>query len=328
MMFDLQNIPILRFPDDHPAKRLVLLRYLFLKEHGGIELAYKGREHEAYEFEWMCSKYGHMRKMSDFIYAHIHIYCIQDHWFENPPDPTDTETILLPQIHDACLALADWKHAARDEPRALGIAHQAERLLTVWDQSIRRRLTQIGFKPDTPPPPLAYEDVRPDEQETQLLRKGMDTSLIVETEHLTIMDYPDDHPAKRYLIASYYYMRDFACLELAWEGREHEAYDFEWHCEADDQTWQASRYYRYFMGPPEYLGGWVHQPNNPTPEELAALTKFKHAYQALGAWKRAAQDEPRALEMALRAEEVIRIHEQSVRLRLKRANIDPNPFIA
>ena len=149
-----------------------------------------------------------------------------------------------------------------------------------------------------------------------------DQAIIVSLENAPIMEFPDDHPAKRYLFEFYPYMKEFCEKEIPWKGREEEAYDFKWYCESDNRHWLISTFIYHFIGSYHVQSNWIDNPPTMTEYEKRTLDKIAHAREVLATWFEAARNEPRALNIAHRTQAVLDAMERSITYRHERHGID------
>ncbi len=126
------------------------------------------------------------------------------------------------------------------------------------------------------------------------------TPILIAPENMPIMSCPEDHPARDYVTMHSRFMDKYAELEIPWKGREHEAFDFEWHCESDGRVWLISTFIYHFLGFYHIQWNWLENPPYIMEYEVDTLEKIGHAYQVLESWERAAKNNARALERSIR----------------------------
>lgn|GEM_PF-2721584 len=143
-----KNDPIAALQDDHPARRLLIAHSNCWRECASREVAWPGREHEAFDQEWRSRVEQRRLSFSGLIYAHVCFELILTEWLEHPSEITATERRALQEsLPRARILLAECRAAAEHDgnARVLELLPLPEAFFDAWEASIRARIACDGI---------------------------------------------------------------------------------------------------------------------------------------------------------------------------------------
>ena len=146
---DRKNDPIAAFPDFHPAKRLLLIHSQCRRECVGREIAFIGREDEAFDQQFTSQVDANPWRFSAFAYIHLSFTLILTEWLEHPRYMTDDEQAVLANLPKLRMLLAECQAAAERDAnsRVLELLPLPEAYCDAREASIRARLEHDGIGP-------------------------------------------------------------------------------------------------------------------------------------------------------------------------------------
>jgi hypothetical protein len=142
--------------------------------------------------------------------------------------------------------------------------------------------------------------------------------LRIDPENDPLAALPDDHPAKRVLIARAICQRDCAGREIEFLGQEGQAFDQVWQSAVDGRPRRFSEFVYEFVCFDLILTEWLERPPVMTASEREALAEFPRLQALLAECRAAAtaeQNQP-VLEALPKAEAFVAAWEASIRARL------------
>lgn len=142
--------------------------------------------------------------------------------------------------------------------------------------------------------------------------------LRIDPENNPLAELPDDHPAKRVLIARAICQRDCAGKEIEFLGQEGQAFDQEWQSSVEQGTWRFSNFIYAFVCVDFVLTEWLEHPPVMTAAEretLAELPKLRALLAECRVAATADQNQP-VLEALPKAEAFVTDWEASILARL------------
>lgn len=149
------NDPIAAFADDHPAKRLLLAHSHCWRECAGREIAWPGREDDAFDQQWQSPVEKGRWTFSGLIYMFVCFQLVLTEWLTHPPEMTGNEHELLTKhLPRARARTAECRAAAErdDNTRVIDMLPLLEAFLDAWQASILARLASDGI-----PLPKAFQ---------------------------------------------------------------------------------------------------------------------------------------------------------------------------
>ncbi len=150
---------------------------------------------------------------------------------------------------------------------------------------------------------------------------------LIDPRNAPILEYPEDHPSKRYVMTRFRFLEDYNGLHIPWEQRGGFSYDFEWYCPEDDRNWRISEFLYCYVWTHSVQDNWLTNPANATEYEVLSLKQIKEARAIRDYWEAAAENEPLALEIAIRTAELLDTWDTSIRLRLEQVGLDADALV-
>lgn len=144
LRIDRRNDALAALPDEHPAKRVLILRAECQRDCASREIPWQGREHEAVDQTWTSNIRGRQMSFSGFIYQYVCFDLILHEWLTHPTDLTTGERAVLeqvPQLHgllEECHAAA----VADNNTRILDLLPKAQAFVAEWEACVRRRIKE------------------------------------------------------------------------------------------------------------------------------------------------------------------------------------------
>ena len=131
-------------PDEHPAKRALILQAECRRDCASREISWPGRELEAVDQTWTSRIRGRQMSFSGFIYQFVCFDLILDGWLTHPSDLTPGERAVLEHVPQL-LGLLEECHAAAvadNNPRILTMLPKARAFVAEWEACVRRRIEE------------------------------------------------------------------------------------------------------------------------------------------------------------------------------------------
>jgi hypothetical protein len=91
-----------------------------------------------------------------------------------------------------------------------------------------------------------------------------------------LFSFPEEHPARRFLIAFMKCQRECVGREIGYKDEEQLAVDQEWFSSRDLRTWTFSSFAYQYLSYAIELDGWLTSAMSPTEEEIATLERLPH----------------------------------------------------
>lgn len=144
-----KNDPLAVLPDDHPAKRVLVLRAVCQRECAGREIPWPEREREAVDQTWNSTIRGRQCTFSGFIYEFVCFDLILDEWLTHPSIVTPGERAVFERVPQLLGLLDECRAAAvaEDNTPVLEMLPKARAFVTEWEASVRRRIEEDNLPP-------------------------------------------------------------------------------------------------------------------------------------------------------------------------------------
>lgn len=142
------NDPLAAFPDDHPAKRVLILRAECQRDCAGLEVPWPGREHEAVDQTWDSQIRGRQCSFSGFIYGFVCFDLIVHGWLKRPAYLTPEEQAVLERTPELLGLLEECQAAsvAANNTLILELLPMPRAFVVEFEKCVRRRIEEDGLQ--------------------------------------------------------------------------------------------------------------------------------------------------------------------------------------
>ena len=145
MKVNKKNLPILEFPESHPAHRLLKVLVDSWEKCAGCEIAWPEDPESAVDQTWYSQISQRARTFSGIVYEFLCFDLILVEWIERPPFVTREEKALLNQLDLMEALIGECRAAAEADGnfRVLPLIDTVSHVIVVWRTSIQARIASI-----------------------------------------------------------------------------------------------------------------------------------------------------------------------------------------